>query len=223
MTLARGLYEQLLTELIQRQIDGQPTDRSVELSKLHPAEAPDRFALHLVEGLTDLITGNDVWARRVLKELDEHVGGVQRIRALGFCVSVAHARYMARVFNEHGVAAKAIWADTPGDERRGALNALRRGEVKIDFSVDLPNEGVDVPVVDTLLLLRPTDSSILFLQQHGRGLRKAPDRAICTVLAFVGQHRKEFRYDRRFQVLPGGTRRMVTEQVELLQHFSYCQ
>jgi superfamily II DNA or RNA helicase/HKD family nuclease len=172
-----------------------------------------------VEGLTGLITSNDVWARRVLKELGEHVGGVQRIRALGFCVSVAHARYMARVFNEHGIAAKAIWADTPGDERRGALSALRRGEVKIVFSVDLFNEGVDVPLVDTLLLLRPTDSSILFLQQLGRGLRKAPEKTICTVLDFVGQHRKEFRYDRRFQALLGGTRKKVAEQVE--QGFPY--
>jgi hypothetical protein len=73
--------------------------------------------------------------------------------------------------------------------------------------------------VDTLLLLRPTDSSILFLQQLGRGLRKAPDKTICTVLDFVGQHRKEFRYDRRFQALLGGTRRMVAEQVE--QGFPY--
>ena len=105
--------------------------------------------------------------------------------------------YMARVFNEHGVAAKAIWADTPGEERRAALVALRRGEVKIVFSVDLFNEGVDVPVVDPLLMLRPTDSALLFLQQLGRGLRKAPGKTVCTVLDFVGRHRSEFRYDRR--------------------------
>lgn len=166
-----------------------------------------------VEGLTGLITANDVWARRVLHELRRHAGSLQKIRALGFCVSVTHARYMARVFNEHGVPAKAIWADTPGEERRAALAELRRGEVKIVFSVDLFNEGVDVPVVDTLLLLRPTDSALLFLQQLGRGLRKAPEKTICTVLDFVGQHRKEFRYDRRFQALLGGTRADVAQQV----------
>jgi superfamily II DNA or RNA helicase len=166
-----------------------------------------------VEGLTGLITGTDVWARRVLRELQKLVGSLQAIRALGFCVSVGHARYMARVFNEYGVAAKAVWADTPSDERRAALAALRRGDVKILFSVDLFNEGVDVPVVDFLLLLRPTDSALLFLQQLGRGLRKSPGKTICTVLDFVGQHRTEFRYDRRFQALLGGTRANVAEQV----------
>jgi hypothetical protein len=69
------------------------------------------------------------------------------------------------------------------------------------------------------VLLRPTDSALLFLQQLGRGLRKAPEKTICTVLDFVGQHRKEFRYDRRFQALLGGTRKKVAEQVE--QGFPY--
>ena len=94
------------------------------------------------------------------------------MRALGFCVSVDHARFMARVFQDAGIAATAIWADTPADERRAALADLAAGRVNVVFSVDLFNEGVDVPAVDTLLLLRPTDSPTLFLQQLGRGLRK---------------------------------------------------
>jgi hypothetical protein len=81
------------------------------------------------------------------------------------------------------------------------------------FSVDLFNEGVDVPAVNALLMLRPTDSPLLFLQQLGRGLRKAHGKNLCTVLDFVGQHRKEFRYDRRFQALLGGTRSQVARQV----------
>lgn len=166
-----------------------------------------------VEGLTNLITANDFWARSVLDQFQRLVGRVDRFRTLGFCVSVAHARYMARVFAEHGVSAIAVWADTPDVERRQALARLAKGEINIVFSVDLFNEGVDVPAVDALLMLRPTDSPVLFLQQLGRGLRKSPDKTVCTVLDFVGEHRKEFRYDRRFQALLGGSRATVTRQV----------
>jgi hypothetical protein len=83
------------------------------------------------------------------------------------------------------------------------------------FSVDLFNEGVDVPDVDTVLMLRPTDSPVLFLQQLGRGLRTAKDKAYCTVLDFVGTHRKEFRFDRRYRALLGGTRRDVERAVQM--------
>ena len=71
-----------------------------------------------VQGLSNLLTGNDVWARLVLKELERRVDDLGRMRALGFCVSVEHARFMARVFSGHGVAATAIWSDTPAEERR---------------------------------------------------------------------------------------------------------
>jgi superfamily II DNA or RNA helicase len=167
-----------------------------------------------VDGLTQLITANDVWARRVLKEFGEHVGQPEIARALGFCVSVDHARYMARVFSHHGVAATAIWADTPDDERRSALEDLAAGRINIVFAVDLFNEGIDVPAVDALLLLRPTDSPVLFLQQLGRGLRRSPAKTVCTVLDFVGQHRSEFRYDRQFRALLGGTRADALRAVE---------
>jgi superfamily II DNA or RNA helicase/HKD family nuclease len=166
-----------------------------------------------VEGLTNVITASDVWARSVLRQFGKHFEGA-RVRALGFCVSVAHARYMARVFNEHGVRAVAVTADTPDNERRQALTDLAKADVNVVFSVDLFNEGVDVPSVDALLMLRPTESPLLFLQQLGRGLRKSEGKLICTVLDFVGQHRKEFRYDRRFQALLGGSRAAVARQVE---------
>ena len=166
-----------------------------------------------VQGLTHLITSTDVWARGVLQQFRDRVGDPARVRALGFCVSVEHARYMARVFNAHGVPALAVWADTPDEERRRALTDLAARRVNVVFSVDLFNEGVDVPAVDVLLMLRPTDSPVLFLQQLGRGLRKSADKTVCTVLDFVGQHRKEFRYDRRFRALLGGSRAAVTRQV----------
>lgn len=167
-----------------------------------------------VDGLTNLITGTDVWARGVLKQFGEHVGRVSEARTLGFCVSVDHARYMARVFSAHGVPSVAVSADTPEDQRRAALEDLRARRTNVVFAVDLFNEGVDVPEVDTLLMLRPTESPLLFLQQLGRGLRRSEGKTVCTVLDFVGQHRKEFRYDRRFRALLGGSRTAVQRQVE---------
>ena len=82
------------------------------------------------------------------------------------------------------------------------------------FTVDLFNEGIDVPTVDTLLMLRPTESATLFLQQLGRGLRRAPGKPMCTVLDFVGLHRQEFRFDLRYRALLGGSRRDLERQVE---------
>lgn len=166
-----------------------------------------------IDRLSNLYTGNDSWARLILKELKGRVD-VSRMKALGFCVSVAHARFMARVFTELGVPSRAVWADTATAEREAALKELAVGGVKVVFSVDLFNEGVDVPSVDTLLMLRPTDSATLFLQQLGRGLRRSVGKANCTVLDFVGQHRKEFRFDRRLGALVRGTRNQLAQQVK---------
>ena len=165
--------------------------------------------------LTGVITSTDVWARQVLKQCADYLGPLNRVRALGFCVSVEHARYMARIFAEHGVAARAVDGSTAAAEREDTLRALANGTVSVVFSVDLFNEGVDVPAIDTLLMLRPTDSPVLFVQQLGRGLRKAEGKALCTVLDFVGQHRREFRFDRRLSGVFGGTRRQIEKQVEL--------
>jgi superfamily II DNA or RNA helicase len=166
-----------------------------------------------VQRLTDAITGTDVWAHAVVRQFRDRLGAEEGVRALGFCVSVEHARYMARVFIERGIPATAVWADTADEERVQALTDLAAGRVKVVFSVDLFNEGIDLPAVNTLLMLRPTESPLLFLQQLGRGLRKATGKDLCTVLDFVGQHRKEFRYDRRFQALLGGSRAHVARQV----------
>lgn len=167
-----------------------------------------------VDGLTNLLTGDDAWARLVLAQVEQRVDDPTVMRALGFCVSVEHARFMARVFDDLGVRSAAIWGDSPPDEREEALERLRDGRINVLFSVDLFNEGVDLPTVDTLLFLRPTDSPTLFLQQLGRGLRKAESKSSCLVLDFVGQHRREFRLDRRLRALLGGSRRHIQTQVE---------
>ena len=129
------------------------------------------------------------------------------MRALGFCVSVAHAEYMARVFNEAGIPARAVSGETPSSRR--ATQALRRSQarrVNVLFAADLFNEGLDLPDVDTVLFLRPTESATVFLQQLGRGLRRTRDKAVLTVLDFVGHQRKEFRFDHKLRALTGATR-----------------
>ena len=167
-----------------------------------------------VDGLTNVLTSSDSSARLVLQQLRDHVDDLERIRCLGFCVSVAHAQFMARVFQDSGVRATAIWGDTPRAKREAALHDLASGAIQVLFSVDLFNEGVDLPTIDTVLFLRPTDSATLFLQQLGRGLRKSPGKTACTVLDFVGQHRKEFRFDRRFAGLFDGSRKRLIEHID---------
>ncbi len=167
-----------------------------------------------VERLSNLLTGNDAWAHLVITELARRVDSVAAMKALGFCLSVEHARFMARAFSVAGITATAIWADSPAAEREQALRDLTTGRVQVIFSVDLFNEGVDVPAVDTLLMLRPTESATLFLQQLGRGLRRHTSKTLCTVLDFVGVHRSEFRFDRKLRALLGGTRSDLIAQVE---------
>lgn len=167
-----------------------------------------------VNGLDRLYTGNDGRAAKVLRELRDKVTDVQRMRALGFCVSVAHAEYMARVFREAGIPSLAVSGETPETQRAEALTRLRAGDVNCLFAADLFNEGLDLPEVDTILLLRPTQSATVFLQQLGRGLRRAHGKPVLTVLDLIGQHRKEFRFDVRYRALTGSSRRVLEHQIE---------
>ncbi|WP_328296237.1 DUF3427 domain-containing protein [Kineococcus sp. NBC_00420] len=167
-----------------------------------------------VEGLENLYTGNDARARIVLRELERRVSHPAGIKGLGFCVSVAHAKYMARVFTAAGIPAVAVSGESSVEDRSTALGRLRRGEIATIFTVDLYNEGVDVPEVDTVLFLRPTESSTVFLQQLGRGLRTAHGKAVLTVLDFVGNQNESFRFDARFQALTGLARGRLSQQVE---------
>lgn len=167
-----------------------------------------------VEGLTNALTDNESRAHFIAEEVRGHVSDPRKMRSLGFCVSVPHAEFMARAFNGFGIPSVAVSANTEWDKRIQALRDLQSGRVNCVFSVDLFNEGVDVPAVDTVLLLRPTESATLFLQQLGRGLRKFRGKSVCTVLDFVGNHRKEFRFDQRFMALLGGSRADAMEQIK---------
>jgi superfamily II DNA or RNA helicase len=166
------------------------------------------------EDLTKLYTGNDRRAELVIEQLRRFGGDPQRLRALGFCVSVAHAEFMARKFREAGIAAEAVHGETSHDARAAAPRCLEQRSVNVLFTCDLYNEGIDLPWVDTLLLLRPTASAMLFLQQLGRGLRTNRGKASCLVLDFIGQHRQEFRFDQILSALTGVPRGRLRAEVE---------
>lgn len=166
------------------------------------------------EAVDHLVTGNDVRARLVVNEWRRLATDAQRSRALVFCVSVAHAEFMTAWLNRAGLPAACVVGSTPADERRRAPQRLADGKLCALVTVDLYNEGVDLPTVDTLLLLRPTQSPVLFQQQIGRGLRLAPGKEGCLVLDFVGQHRADFRFDRLLSSLTGLSRRELVNGVE---------
>ena len=168
-----------------------------------------------VAALDKLVTGNHIRARLVLNEWRRLAGDPARGRALVFCVSVAHARFMAAQLDRAGIKAACVVGDTPPDERRRAPERLARGEVAALVTCDLYNEGVDLPMVDTLLLLRPTQSPVLFQQQIGRGLRLAPGKEGCLILDFVGRHRQDFRFDRLLSTLTGLPRGQLVEAVDM--------
>jgi superfamily II DNA or RNA helicase/HKD family nuclease len=161
--------------------------------------------------LGKLYTGNDARTRQVLKAVEKVVGDPRGMKALAFCATVEHAHEMAEVFTAKGWPAVALDGTTPYEERRVAIGRLERGELCTIFTRDVFNEGVDIPTVDTILLLRPTESVTVHLQQLGRGLRRHADKDVCTVIDLVGQHRKEYRYDLRLRAMTGLPRRQLAQ------------
>lgn len=163
--------------------------------------------------LDNLYSADDLRARRILEAVHRYVSDPRRMRALGFCVGVGHAMIMARAFNEAGLKAVAVHGGTPAGERQEAQRRLLSGDLCALFTVDLFNEGVDLPGVDTVLFLRPTESATVFLQQLGRGLRKCAGKSVLTALDFVGHVHEDFRYEVRFQAMLGKGRRAVERSV----------
>lgn len=154
-----------------------------------------------VEDLDRVYTGNDVRAGLVIDKVRETLLDPLQTRGLGFCVSVAHANFMARFFDEHGIPSLVLSAESSKEDRQTAKERLVRNEINFIFVVDLYNEGVDIPEIDTVLFLRPTESLTVYLQQLGRGLRLHDDKDCLTVIDFIGSQRKEFRFASRFRAL----------------------
>ncbi|MFI6248318.1 DUF3427 domain-containing protein [Streptomyces sp. NPDC051016] len=164
--------------------------------------------------LGDLFSADHFRARIVIKQVRDKVSDPTKMRALGFCVTRKHAHFMAKCFQEAGFKAAALDGESKPEVRDRLLSELKHGEIQVIFSVDLFNEGLDIPDVDTLLLLRPTNSATLFLQQLGRGLRRTPDKPVLTVLDFIGQHRAEFRFEEQFRAMTNLSRNRLLEHAE---------
>lgn len=166
------------------------------------------------KAIENLVTGNQVRARMVMNEWERLSGDPRDSRALIFCVSLAHARFMTEQFARVGLPVVMLSGDSSEAERASAPGRLERGEICGIVTVDLYNEGIDIPCVDTLLFLRPTQSPLVFQQQLGRGLRLHDGKSSCLVLDFVGRHRAEFRFDRLLSSITGLTRKGVLRGVE---------
>ncbi|TDT70475.1 superfamily II DNA or RNA helicase [Hypnocyclicus thermotrophus] len=115
-----------------------------------------------------------------------------KLKALGFCVNKEHVKYMSIEFNKKGYKTEYLIADNSIKERKNIIKKLKNGEIEIIFCVDIFNEGIDIPEINTLLFLRPTESMTIFIQQLGRGLRKSKDKHFVTILDFIGNYRKNY-------------------------------
>jgi superfamily II DNA or RNA helicase len=163
--------------------------------------------------LTHLYTYNDQRVTRIIQSLDEIVTDISKMRALAFCVSKEHANYMAQKFTLSGIPCGLLTSDN-SHERVIQQQRLRSKQINVLFVVDIFNEGVDIPELDTLLFLRPTESLTVFLQQLGRGLRLTGGKECCTILDFVGNSRPEYDFTHKFRALVGKTNQAISKEVE---------
>lgn len=154
-----------------------------------------------VSELDDLVAGNEVRAQNILDQCVKRLPDVHKARGIGFCVSVRHAEFMAEFFNKAGISAMALSAQSSLEDRDNSRKKLQTLRVNFIFVVDLYNEGVDIPEIDAVLFLRPTESLTVFLQQLGRGLRLTDEKDYLIVLDFVGQMHRKFRFDQRLRAL----------------------
>lgn len=171
------------------------------------------------EELERLYTADHRRVTRVIQALERILVSPGDMRALGFCVSVAHAEFMARAFTEKGLPSAALSGAVDSPERDRTLAALERGDLRCVFSVDVLGEGVDVPSVDTVLLLRPTQSATVLTQQIGRGLRQHKDKTTLTVVDLIGQQHRKFRFDTKLRALIDPRNGRLVDQAE--QGFPY--
>lgn len=168
--------------------------------------------------LSNLYTLSGAVANRradlVVSSLLKYVTDIDEVKGLGFCVSIEHAEFMCRYFNSHGIPSIFLTGKSSDEERKTAKGKLVSGEVRFIFVVDIYNEGVDIPEVNTVLFLRPTESLTIFLQQLGRGLRLAEDKECLTVLDFIGQANKRYNFEDKFAALLSNTTRSVTREIK---------
>lgn len=168
---------------------------------------------YVASELSRIYTFNDARTAVILHSLQKYLTNIRDVRALCFCVDQQHAKYMASKFTLCGLKADVLTSEN-SQMRTVLYNRLKRKEINYLFVVDMFNEGVDIPEVDTILFLRPTESLTVFIQQFGRGLRKAEGKTHVNILDFVGNSRVEFNYTDRMRVMLGRTSMSVVEEME---------
>lgn len=163
--------------------------------------------------LTNLYTESDRRVREIIDALDKYTKDINEVRALGYCVSMEHAKYMAKKFTLAGLKADYLTSKNSKD-RVLIRQKLEKKEINYLFVVDMFNEGIDIPEIDTVLFLRPTESLTVFLQQLGRGLRLHEEKDCLTVLDFVGNSKPEYNFESKFRALIGKTNTTVLKEIE---------
>jgi len=169
---------------------------------------------YAVEELDQRLSRDEARADLVVRQVREKLVDPRLARGLGFCVSVKHAEFMAAYFQKCGIPAEALTGDSPVEARRTIQRRLLNREINFIFTVDLYNEGVDLPAVDTVLFLRPTESLTVFLQQLGRGLRLQAEKDCLTVLDFIGLAHRSYNWENRFRALMDRPRKRVDQEIE---------
>ena len=164
--------------------------------------------------LKNQLEGNVARARWVMDQTEKYVTNIEQVRCLGFCVSISHANFMASYCKEHKIRAIALSSESTKESRFQAQRQLDIGDINFIFTVDLYNEGIDIPSVDTVLFLRPTESLTLFLQQLGRGLRLHEEKANLTVLDFIAPQHRNFSYTKRIKALTSRPDLRIDKQIE---------
>lgn len=168
--------------------------------------------------LESVFTGDDFRARErvdvILGALNRYQPELDGVRGIGFCAGVKHAEFMTQHFNKAGIASAALLGNTPREDRAERLREFREGKLNFLFTVDVLSEGVDVPEINLVLFLRPTESLTVFLQQLGRGLRHAPGKECLTVIDFVGQTHRKYRLDTKFTALLSRRRQRIDREIE---------
>ncbi len=168
---------------------------------------------YLPSELTGIYMANDQRVGHIIRTMFDLIDDINRIKALAFCVTQEHAKYMAEKFLLKGIRASVLTSNN-SDERVRLRDQLAKGEINILCVVDIFNEGVDIPEIDTVLFLRPTESLTIFLQQLGRGLRLSQGKDSLTVLDFVGNAHAEYDFSQKFRALVGKSHYSITDEIE---------
>ncbi|MCT7578091.1 DEAD/DEAH box helicase [Aliarcobacter butzleri] len=130
----------------------------------------------------------------IIDKMNFYSNSGNKRKVLGFCVSKEHCNFMSEEFNKKGINSITLTSEDSISKREDYIQKLENenDSLEVIFTVDIFNEGIDIPSINMVLFLRPTNSPIVFVQQLGRGLRKYKNKEFLTVLDFIGNHKKAY-------------------------------